>query len=182
MQQRWSFAIADRVAAMQHGHRRSRLRAKAAGWHVRGRLGADQIATAWATHGMIVVGRDVRADLGQLPHVLRTHSTSIPQHAVQHGLAGGTAVGMMVAHRVDMVGVRRVSVMFGMPRLPTFGASAGRTCRARRRRGRIGGGRFGRVLGMLIEPRFEVGEALTKSRILLLKLHDHLLVLSQNGE
>jgi hypothetical protein len=35
---------------------------------------------------------------------------------------------------------------------------------------------------MLIEPRFEVGEALRKSRILVLQLHDHLLVLSQNGE
>lgn len=125
---------------------------------------------------------DMRPDRGQLPHVLCAHGTGIPQGVGQAGMALGTDVGMMVSHRIDMVRIGRWTIMFGMPWLPAFGAPTRRARWAWWRRGRIGRGRFGRVLGMLVEPRFEIGQALTESGVLLLELHDHLLVLGQNGE
>ena len=79
----------------------------------------------------------------------------------------------MVLHSINTVGVRLGTVMPFMPRLAAFGAPARNTSRARWRRWRVGGWRFGRVLRMLVEPGFKIGELrLELSELLLLLGHN----------
>jgi hypothetical protein len=104
VEQRWGFAIADSVAAMQHGNGGGRLRPKAARWQVYWSLGGYQVPAAGTTHRMIMVRRDVGADLGQFPDVLRAHGTGIAQAGRQGFLAVGADSRMMVAYCVDLIG------------------------------------------------------------------------------
>jgi hypothetical protein len=93
---------------------------------------------------------------------------------------------MMVLHSINMVGVRLTTVMSFVSRLAAFGTPAPNTGRATWRRWRIGGWRFGRVLGMLVKPGFEIGELrLELSELLLLLGHNrqqcHKGVLDEGG-
>lgn len=92
----------------------------------------------------------------------------------------------MVLDSIDMVGVRLRTVVSFVSRLASFGTPARNTGRAGWRRWRVGGRRFGRVLGMLVEPGFKLGELrLELSELLLLLGHNrqqsHKGVLDEGG-
>lgn len=108
---------------------------------------------------MLVVGGDLGPHNRQLPHVLGLHGAGILP-AGESCLTGRTGRRVVVAERVDVVGIRGGALVARMARLatsltPTRGARG-----AGWGRGRIGGGRLGGVLGMLLEPRAQLADLL----------------------
>jgi hypothetical protein len=152
-------------------------RAKGAGRHLRRTVGGDEVAATGTADGMIVMRGDIGAHDREIPHILGLHRTGIPAHGLQGRLAGRAGVRIVIAHLVDMI---RVGAL--VARMPWLSTSLPPTLPARRTRGcggRIDRRRFGRVLGMLIEPRFESGHMLPEIHILLLELRN-LLLLERN--
>ncbi len=78
-------------------------------------------------------------------------------------------------HPADLVGIRAGAKVPLMPRLCAFGSAARNAPWARWRVRRIGGGRFGGVLGMLVEPGLEISQ-------LCLELSELLLVVGHNRQ
>ena len=66
---------------------------------------------------------------------------------------------MMMPHGIDMVGIRRASLVPLMPRLATAGTAAWRARGAGWGGGWIARWRFGGVLGLLAYARLELGQA-----------------------
>src|SRR5262249_53572140 len=180
-QQAEHLPIAEVVVAAQDGDGGGRARAKGAGRYIGGPLGRNQGAAGEAADRMVVVGSDIGADHGQFPHILGADGTGVVAHVGQRTLAGGAGIWIVIAHLVDLIGVRRGTVMPRMARLSPRLPPAGHTRGARGCGRRIGRGRLGRVLGMRLEPGFKIGDALVERGVGLLELGD-LLLLEVDGQ
>jgi hypothetical protein len=121
----------------------------------------------------------VRGDVGykqrDLPHILCLARAGILPRGRQRCQAVRTVLWIMMPHLGDLVGLRGRAKVPLMPRLCASGSTALNTGRARWCRWWIGGGRFGRVLRMLVEPGLEFGK-------LSLKLSELLLLLGYNRQ
>jgi hypothetical protein len=169
-------SITEVVVAVQDGHGRGGARSKGTRRHIGRSFRRDQGATAAAADGMILVGRNLRTYDGDLPHVLDLDGAGVVAHIRQRVVAGRASIGIVIAHMVNMIRVGRGALVARMPGLAAGLPSAFPAHGARWRRWRIGRWRFGRVLRMLIEPRFEVGHPLLKICVLLLEVRKLLLL------
>ena len=175
-------AMTEVVVAMQQGHGRGGARAKRAGRYVRRARRRDEIATPRAADRMIVVGDNLRAHDGQLPHILGLDRAGILAPIRQRTLAGRAGLRIVVAGVVKVIRVGSGTVVGGMPGLTT-GLSPTRHPRGAWGCGwRVGRWRFGRVLRMLGQAGFEVGNTHLEVGKLLLLVSKLLLLLRQNGQ
>jgi hypothetical protein len=170
VQQARNGAITEVLLPMQHGHSCCRAGAKGAGRHLWWALSRDQGTTAATTNAMIVVGGQRGPNGGNLPHILDRRETDRLGRRGDHGGAGRTEAGIVVAHRVNLIGWWIGTVMWGMAWLPRRLAPAVLARRAWWCRWRVRGGWLGPVLGMLIQPRFQVSQALLELGDLVLEL------------
>ncbi len=92
----------------------------------------------------------------------------------RHGIAARRAGdGVVVLNCGDLLRLRQGTFVFGMPGLTTRFSSAPNVSGTRRGRGWIRRGWFGRVLGMLVETRFQFSNASGQLRNLLLLERHH---------
>jgi len=70
LQQRHQFPMTDAVAPVEQGAQRHHPWPKCTGRDIRRSWRRDEVTTSWAADGQGVLFRDVRLDLGNLPHLL----------------------------------------------------------------------------------------------------------------
>src|SRR5215208_1186913 len=129
---------------------------------------------------MVVMRSNFRAYERQFPDVLGHNRTSIPASLVQLLVTGRADVGIVVLHLGDLLRGRIRALVMRMARLGASFASTRHTRNAWRRGGRVGGRWFGGVLGVLVEPGFQFGNARLEEQVLLLKLGKLLLLEGQD--
>jgi hypothetical protein len=168
------------VVTVQQGDGGSGARAKRPWWHVGRALGGGKFAAAGAAERMVVMSGDVRVDEWQFPDILSLHRTGIPASFVQQTLTGRAGLGVMVAHLRDLLGSWVWALVIWMAFLRTGFASTRHASRAWRRGRWVGGGRFGGVLGMLIEPGLQLSKLRLKLKQLLLLVGKLLLLQGQD--
>jgi hypothetical protein len=130
---------------------------------------------------MILVGCNLRAHDGEFPHILKLDGTGVAAHVQERVVADRAGIGIVIAHMVDLIRLGGGALVARMSGLaaglgPTFPAQG-----AQWRGGWVGRRRFGRVLGMLIEPGFQVGHAGVQLGNLLLLVGNLLLLIRQNA-
>ncbi len=116
-QQAGQVPIAEVVVAVQDSDRGGGTGAKGARGDVGRPGGRDEVATARAADGMILMGGDRRAHDGELPHVLGLHRAGIVAHVRQRVVAGRADRRIMITHKIDLIGVGVGAVVPRMPRL-----------------------------------------------------------------
>ena len=180
MQQARQRPITEVILTVQDGDGGSRAWAKGTGGHLGRPLGRDEVAAPWAADGMLVVRGDLRTYDRQLPYILRPHRACIALDILQRYLAARAGFRVMIVAVVNVIGVGIGTVMRRMPRLTAGLPPAWHARRTWGCRWRVGRWRFGRVLGVLVELRFEHRDAGLEVGDLLLLVGNQLLLLCQN--
>ena len=158
---------------MQNGDGGGRARAKGTRGYVGRSISGNEAAAAGAADRMIVVRGDFRAHDRDIPHELGLDGAGIPAQGRQRVTAGRADLRIMIPHLIDLIGVGVGALMARMARLAAGLPSAGHARRARRCRGWVGRGRFGRVLGMLLQTGGEISHLRVEVHQLLLLLIHH---------
>jgi hypothetical protein len=118
---------------------------------------------------MVLMLGDLRSDFRKLPDLLAQYIGTVGQVRRQLGRTVRAGARMVWHDAVDLFGRQQWTMMAIMTRLPTTRTTARSGRRTWRSRRRVGGGRLGRVAGVLIEASLQFDDLLLEHDDLLLE-------------